>query len=137
MKAKQRSIWSAVLLAAGALYLVACYDSMHASYPTAAAARADGAIERGWLPDQLPDSAFDITESHDLDTNTGSGSFHFHAEDADSFRAKLQPASAGDVQRFRDPERLRRDGYTFHVVPEFIIAVNWQTQHVQFVLHAL
>lgn len=107
---------------------------MRTSYPTAAAARSDGAVERGWLPQELPNSAFDIAESHDLDTDTGGGSFHFQAADADSFRTKLQPATPTDVRRFRNPERLRSDGYTFHVVPEFILAVNWQTRHVHFVL---
>ena len=107
---------------------------MCASYATAAAARADGGVFRGWLPDELPDSAFSISESHNLDTNTGEGSFSFAAADADSFRAKLKPASPADLQRYRDPSKLQRDGYTFYIVPEFVLAVNWQTRHVRFVL---
>ncbi len=107
---------------------------MRASYPTAAAARADGAVQRGWLFDELPDSATDICESHSLDTNTGEGTFSFGASDADSFRAKLQPASPADLQRWHDPKKLQRNGYSFYVVPNFILAVNWQTRHVHFVL---
>ena len=99
-------------LAASIFVLTACDDSMRASYATAAAARADGGVARGWLPDELPDSAFSISESHNLDTNTGEGSFRFAASDADSFRAKLTPAS------------LQRDGYTFYVVPKFVLAVS-------------
>lgn len=30
---------------------------------------ADGAIQRGWIPDYLPVSAVNIYEKHDLDTN--------------------------------------------------------------------
>ena len=29
----------------------------------------DGAIDRGWIPDFVPTSAFNIFEKHDLDTN--------------------------------------------------------------------
>lgn len=39
------------------------------SYPSLAEARADGAIERGWLPAFLPASSRDIAEIHNLDTN--------------------------------------------------------------------
>jgi hypothetical protein len=128
--AAPRQIW--IVLAAGALLLASC-DTIRSRYATAAEARAaDGG--RGWLPAELPDSAFEIAESHDLDTNTGGGSFHFGAADADSFRTKLQSASPADVERFRNSERLRRDGYTFYVVPEFILAVNWKTRHVFFIL---
>jgi hypothetical protein len=37
-------------------------------YPTYAAALADGAVARGWVPDQVPQDATDIHEIHDLDT---------------------------------------------------------------------
>jgi hypothetical protein len=33
-------------------------------------ALADGAIERGWIPEWLPETAVDIREKHDLDSNT-------------------------------------------------------------------
>jgi len=125
-----------VCLPAGAFFLTACYDTQRASYATAAAARADGAIQRGWLPDSLPDSAFDIAESHDLDTNTGGGSFRFEARDADSFRAQFQPLSAAQLQSLASNRtKLQRDGYTFHAAPGFWLAVNWQTRHVQFWLN--
>ena len=127
--------WSQSLLAAATLLLIACSDTVRTSYRTAADARADGAVLRGWLPQELPNSAFAIAESHDLDLNTGNGSFRFEDKDADSFRAKLQPAPARDVQQFRNPEGLQRDGYTFHVVSRFVLAVNWQTRHVRFVLN--
>lgn len=49
--------------------------------------------------------------------------------------AKLKPALPTDLWRFRDPEELQRVGYTFYIVPEFVVAVNWQTKHVNFVLN--
>ncbi len=134
MKAKQGGTWLHGLFAGSILMFAACDDTLRASYSTAAATRTDGAVKRGWLPQELPDSAFDITESHDLDSNTGSGSFLFKDADTDSFRAKLQPATPVDVQRLHNSERLRRDGFTFHVVPGLILAVNWQTREVRFEL---
>jgi hypothetical protein len=121
------------ILAAACLLLSACDDTMHANYATAAEARADRAIERGWLPTALPDSAFDISESHDLDTNTGGGSFRFDAGDADSLRLQLQPLPPEQLWRLsREQTRLQQAGYSFHAVSGFVLAVNWQTRHVRF-----
>lgn len=50
--------------------LVGCsYDRMDAYYEHASAARADGAMTRGFVPGWLPGEAIDIYERHDLDTN--------------------------------------------------------------------
>jgi hypothetical protein len=38
-------------------------------YPTFAAALADGAVARGWIPPWIPESARELREVHDLDTN--------------------------------------------------------------------
>jgi hypothetical protein len=121
-------------LAAAALLFASCEEVMRARYPTAAAAQADGAIERGWLPPSLPASAYDIAESHDLDTNTGRGSFRFDARDTDSFRAKLERLSSTTPPSGAsyDHARLRDKGYTFYSEPGFYIAVNWKTHHAQF-----
>ena len=120
-------------LAACVVLIAACDDTQHAGYPTASAARADLAIERGWLPAALPESATDISESHDLDTNTGGGSFRFGASDIESFRAQLQPMLPEQLERLHaDRTKLQRVGYTFHSAPGFLLAVNWQTRHVHF-----
>jgi len=128
--------WFYAFLAVAVFFLAGCDETMRVSYATAAAARADGAIQRGWLPQELPDSATEIAESHDLDTNTGSGSFRFEKSDADLFRAKLQPVLPAQVQLFRDPERFQRGGYTFYAVPGFVLAINWQERHAHFVLNS-
>lgn len=120
-------------LAASIFFVTACDDSIRTNYATAAAAHAVGAIQRGWLPPSLPDSAFDIVESHVLDTNTGGGSFHFAPHDADSFRAQLESVSTEKVQtKVSDRTSLQRDGYTFHTEPGFLLAVNWQMGSVRF-----
>ncbi len=38
-------------------------------------------IKNGWVPSIIPDSAFDIVESHDLDTSTIYGSFKYKEKD--------------------------------------------------------
>ena len=50
-------------------------------YPTLKAAEDDKAIERGWVPALLPDSAYDIEETHDLDTNQLFGKFSYKESD--------------------------------------------------------
>jgi hypothetical protein len=51
-----------------ALALVGC-DCRAVSYSTLDAAKADGAVRRGWIPEFVPASARDIRMSYDLDTN--------------------------------------------------------------------
>ena len=39
------------------------------------------AIQKGWVPSILPDSAYDITETHDPDANTIFGNFNYKEQD--------------------------------------------------------
>lgn len=52
-------------------------------YPTIEDARIDGAFQRGWLPEWMPNNAYNIHEYHDLDTNARGISFA--VSDADKF----------------------------------------------------
>jgi len=38
-------------------------------------------IEKGWIPAILPESAYEIVETHDLDKNTLFGSFYYKEKD--------------------------------------------------------
>ncbi len=58
-----------MLLAAVALSGLSCQERVESQYATAAAARAAGAVERGWLPSWLPPDAHEIRDVHDVDTN--------------------------------------------------------------------
>jgi hypothetical protein len=62
-------------------------------YASLDAARADGAIQRGWIPDFVPPSAANIVEKHNIDTNETWGRFEFAASDAESFASSLTEAS--------------------------------------------
>ena len=39
------------------------------------------AMDRGWIPSILPKSAYEITETHNIDTNAVFGSFKYKEED--------------------------------------------------------
>src|SRR5690606_32595487 len=60
-----RCVWPALL------GLLGCSELDKARYADLATAEEAGAISRGWLPADLPHSARDIREAHDLDTNEG------------------------------------------------------------------
>src|SRR5262245_47125255 len=56
-------------------------ERSESSYGSVAEAAASGAIDRGWLPADLPPSAAAIREWHDLDTNRGFGTLRFGSTD--------------------------------------------------------
>ena len=110
-------------------------DVLSSSHST----RADAAetINRGWIPAVLPESATDIRESHNLDTNVGHGTFAFGAVDAASFKARLVPAHAGHPVRAKSRAALEKSGYVFYRHEDFDIAVNWRDGKGQFWLGLL
>lgn len=55
--------------------------TFESSYPSLKAAVDDGAVVRGWIPEWLPASTFDIREIHDLDSNHVSIMFKFDRTD--------------------------------------------------------
>lgn len=58
-------------------------------YPSMDEVREDTAIQKGWIPTIIPDSAYDISETHDLDTNTLFGSFFYKEKDETGFMDHL------------------------------------------------
>jgi len=48
-------------------------------------------IERGWVPAILPNSAYDISETHDIDAGELFGSFYYHSEDEVELLSHLTP----------------------------------------------
>ena len=60
-------------------------------YPSMAEAAKDGAITRGWIPDDLlPSSARAIHEAHDLSPSTEWCAFDFAPVDSQNLRKKLK-----------------------------------------------
>lgn len=98
------------------------------------ASRADAAdtISRGWIPSVLPDSAADINETHNLDSNVGHGTFQFGAADMHSFQAALSPIPACQSVIAKSREELESSGFVFYTHGDFDIAVNWEDRKGQF-----
>ena len=66
-------------------------DDYSNSYKNVQAVEADGAIQRGWIPSIIPNSAYDIVEKHSLDSNVFYGSFYYKKEDESNFIKHLIP----------------------------------------------
>ncbi len=64
-------------------------DMQISKYSNLQEVKNNAAIQGGWIPAILPDSAYDIVESHDLDTNTIFGSFKYKEEDEETFIQNL------------------------------------------------
>jgi hypothetical protein len=82
----------ATLLVALLLYLllpIFLGDTLSSEYDTKQSAVENGAVERGWVPLILPDSAYDIAEKHNLDTNDIYGTFSYKERDEAGFVKNL------------------------------------------------
>jgi hypothetical protein len=73
-------------------------DAKISHYANLPAARQSGIIERGWVPELLPTGSTDITEIHNLDTNTGTGTFRFPSADLDAFKAQARQLAGAEVK---------------------------------------
>jgi len=51
--------------------------------------KEDKAIEHGWVPANLPESAYNIAETHDIDNNQLFGSFYYKKNDEGMLMKKL------------------------------------------------
>lgn len=75
--------------------LVACHsDRRESFYPSLADAKKAGAIDRGWIPDFLPESSRGIHEVHDLSPSTTWCAFEFLPSDSQELRKNLKGVDA-------------------------------------------
>ena len=58
-------------------------------YPSLAEVKDDKAIQRGWVPAIIPESAYDIAVTHDIDTNMILGSFQYKEKGEEKFMQNL------------------------------------------------
>ena len=82
---------SALVLIISLIMLGYFSDDYSNSYKNVQEVKADEAIERGWVPSIIPNSAYDIVETHHLDTNVFYGSFYYKEEDEANFIKHLTP----------------------------------------------
>ncbi len=66
-------------------------------YDNIQAVQEQKAIQKGWIPAILPESAYEIAETHDIDKNELFGSFRYKEKDEASFLKYLQ--AVGDEKK--------------------------------------
>ncbi len=59
-------------------------------YPDKVVVVEQKAIERGWVPAILPETAYEISETHDTDTNDIFGAFFYKEKEEADFIQKLE-----------------------------------------------
>jgi hypothetical protein len=115
--------------------LVACRsDRRESFYPSLADAKKEGAIDRGWIPDFLPESSRAIHEVHDISPSTTWCAFEFLASDSRGLRNRLRSVDALPPPSVRsvpnpgeswwpallegdlDPVKIRRAGFELYMV---------------------
>ena len=125
-----------VCLAWFALYgwfaLEAIQENRYANY-----AEARESQRRGWLPTLLPQSATEIHEWHEIDTNLCVGSFRFDPRERASIEVTLRSGRSRMIRIDRDPSfasPLPRDpgetqltgaGFDLYSESGFDLAINW------------
>ena len=77
------AIFGLVMLTVLTLKVCQQMDTFESNYNDLSAATKDGAVQRGWVPDFLPASAFQIHERHNISTNEVWMSFGFGPKDTD------------------------------------------------------
>lgn len=82
-----------VLFFAAVYFMLTNYftDVQINKYPDIQAVKQDHAIEKGWIPAILPESAYNIEETHDLESNQLFGSFQYKKRDESAIVGKLAP----------------------------------------------
>lgn len=112
-----------------------------------AAARSSGVIDRGWVPRVLPESATNIEETHDLDTNAVWGTFDFPIAEQSGWRASfvetnlsgktVSPAAQVQWPAFLtgtvSQENVRRAGYESYLADDgTVFVINGNQGHAYF-----
>ena len=95
----------------------------HVEYASFAEAKADGAITRGWIPSFVPESAHDIRESHNLDTNEQWIRFDFALDDRPALE-RLDPIETDEVEFPRTVPTKSREWWPSDLQNEGAIDTN-------------
>ena len=93
-----------MLLIAGVIYLIFSYlflDIQINKYADVETVKEKHMIEKGWIPSILPLTAYEITETHNIDTHEIFGSFKYKEEDETSFMKHLTK-DKGDVLQWKN-----------------------------------
>jgi len=86
-------------------------------YPDFQSVMEDNATEHGWIPAILPKSAYEIAETHNLDTNEIFGSFMYKQNDEEKLMQDLT---------------IVPDMNQTYIWENFLFKVDTNTKHVKF-----
>ena len=89
-----------LLVAAAGVLFLGCDETSSSSYKTLDDATRDGAVG-GWLPRAIPDSAINIRETHDIDTNETWAAFALPSHQRNAFTSRLKEAQPSNVAGLR------------------------------------
>lgn len=79
------------------LVIIACSETQEAFYKNLDDAKKHDAIEKGWIPNILPRSSYEIYERHDLDTNTAWLRFKFDKNDINELIAQIEEVKPNEI----------------------------------------
>ena len=111
----ERSCLVLLILCISGLLLQSCGERLESFYPHLTDAIDSGALTRGWIPNFLPESSYDIHEMHDITSSRTWCSFNFAPDDSHG----LRNAFAGSVDTL-PPELKHIDSPKMSWWPEFL-----------------
>ena len=141
------------------ILIAGCGDRRESFYPSLADASKDGAITRGWIPDDLlPGSSRAIHEVHELSPSTEWCAFEFSPTDSLGLKTNLKSVDAlpPPVRRVPSPgvswwpavlkgnldiEKIHRAGFELYVIEKpatsvttdiLLFAIDWPKGHAFF-----
>lgn len=102
-----------------ALFMLSVFENPTSEFATYSEMEASGIIEAGWIPKIIPKSAFEISETHNMDTNIVRISFRFKPGDIGSAKNECRSTSTKNAdQVFNCTEgvlTLTKDGHGYFV----------------------
>jgi hypothetical protein len=89
-------------------FILGCGETKDSFYPNLDAAKKAGAIERGWIPDIIPESSKEIYERHNLDTNRVWVRFKFDRGDIKRLINRVEELTPAEITniKFVSPGRI-------------------------------
>lgn len=113
-----------IVILLAALTLSGCGEIKDDRYADYEAARLAGVVERGWIPDFVPQSAYDIRDIHDQDSNAQTLSFRLPTSQIpEMVQAMTLAEDAATAERV-----VRAAGWTESPAPVVVYAVCAQAR---------
>jgi hypothetical protein len=79
-----------IVLVVGGLGVIASFENPSSSYKNYSEMDDSGIINAGWVPDFIPRSAFEIEETHNIDSNIVKVKFRFNPEDTELAKSRCK-----------------------------------------------